>query len=132
MPVRIQRRRTRGWKMPSNTVYVGRPTKWGNDLQIGDKPGCGGMVNCPCLAPCAGATAEDCVQFYRDTRGQEWWFKPEELEQIRGKNLACWCPLISQGKYVPCHADVLLSIANEIPMEEVIRENTRWAKGEAV
>ena len=27
-PVRIQRKRTKGWKMPPNTVYVGRPTEW--------------------------------------------------------------------------------------------------------
>src|SRR3972149_2913182 len=30
MPRRIQRKRTKGWRMPANTVYVGRPTKWGN------------------------------------------------------------------------------------------------------
>ena len=30
MPVRIQRQRTAGWRMPPNTVYVGRPTIYGN------------------------------------------------------------------------------------------------------
>ena len=34
-PVRIQRKRTKGWKMPPNTVYVGRPTEWGNPFKIG-------------------------------------------------------------------------------------------------
>ena len=34
MPIRIQRRRTRGWKMPPNTVYVGRPTRWGNPFHV--------------------------------------------------------------------------------------------------
>jgi hypothetical protein len=29
-PQRIQRKRAQGWRMPANTVYVGRPTKWGN------------------------------------------------------------------------------------------------------
>lgn len=29
-PVRIQRKRTKGWRMPEGAVYVGRPTKWGN------------------------------------------------------------------------------------------------------
>ena len=29
-PKRIQRRRTKGWRMPKNTVYVGRPSRWGN------------------------------------------------------------------------------------------------------
>ena len=32
-PIRIQRKRTKGWKMPPNTVYVGRPTKWGNPFK---------------------------------------------------------------------------------------------------
>ena len=36
-PVRIQKR-SKGWKMPENTVYVGRPTKWGNPFVVG-KPG---------------------------------------------------------------------------------------------
>lgn len=29
-PIRVQRSRAKGWKMPANTVYVGRPTVWGN------------------------------------------------------------------------------------------------------
>ncbi len=34
-PKRIQRKRTKGWRMPANAVYVGRPTKWGNPAEIG-------------------------------------------------------------------------------------------------
>lgn len=33
-PARIQRKRTKGWKMPEGTVYVGRPSKWGNPYSI--------------------------------------------------------------------------------------------------
>lgn len=36
MPKRIQRRRTKGWRMPPDTVYVGRPGKWGNPFKVGD------------------------------------------------------------------------------------------------
>ena len=36
MPQRIQRRRTKGWRLPPNSRYVGRPTKWGNPF-IGDR-----------------------------------------------------------------------------------------------
>jgi hypothetical protein len=32
---------------------------------------------------------------------------PSDLLPLRGKNLACWCKL---GE--PCHADVLLELAN--------------------
>lgn len=35
MPKRIQRKRTKGWKMPEGTVYVGRPTQWGNPFAVG-------------------------------------------------------------------------------------------------
>lgn len=35
-PQRIQRRRTSGWRMPDNTIYVGRPTKWGNPFAYRD------------------------------------------------------------------------------------------------
>lgn len=44
------------------------------------------------------------------------WVKkepPKSLEPLRGKNLACWCPI---GE--PCHADVLLEIANQEPTDE--------------
>ena len=34
MPLRIQRKRTKGWKMPGGAVYAGRPTKWGNPFVI--------------------------------------------------------------------------------------------------
>ena len=33
-PIRIQRKRTKGWRMPPNTVYVGRPTIWGNPFHV--------------------------------------------------------------------------------------------------
>ena len=34
-PERIQRKRTKGWKMPENTVSVCRPGKWGNPFRVG-------------------------------------------------------------------------------------------------
>ncbi|WP_342394587.1 DUF4326 domain-containing protein [Prescottella agglutinans] len=36
MPQRIQRRRTRGWRMPEGAVYVGRPSGWGNPFKVGE------------------------------------------------------------------------------------------------
>ena len=35
MPVRIQRRRTRGWKLPEGAVCVSRPSRWGNPIKVG-------------------------------------------------------------------------------------------------
>lgn len=99
MPKRIQRKRTKGWKMPANTVYVGRPGKYGNTFKIGDKD----------LIEDRPMDAADCVRYF------EWslaYAAPEMIvewkRELQGKDLACWCPLDQ-----PCHADVLLKLANE-------------------
>lgn len=34
VPPRIQRQRTKGWRMPEGAVYVGRPTRWGNPFAV--------------------------------------------------------------------------------------------------
>lgn len=36
MPVRIQRKRARGWKAPEGAVYVGRPSRWGNPFTVAE------------------------------------------------------------------------------------------------
>ena len=99
-PKRIQRKRTKGWKMPPNTVYVGRPSKYGNDFKVGDKD----------LIEDRPMTAEDAVKYF------EWSlaYAPQEMidewrEELRGKDLACWCA--EDAEY--CHADVLLELVNK-------------------
>ena len=93
-PKRIQRKRTKGWKMPANTVYVGRPTKWGNPYKV-DK----------------NTDAELAVEYFetmlRDGTTECYPMEEIIVGELRGKNLACFCPLNK-----PCHADVLLEIAN--------------------
>ncbi|MBF9653902.1 DUF4326 domain-containing protein, partial [Streptococcus pseudopneumoniae] len=37
-PVRIQLRRTKGWRMPANTVKVDRTTIYGNPFRVGEDP----------------------------------------------------------------------------------------------
>jgi hypothetical protein len=120
-PCRIQRKRVKGWRMPPNTVYVGRGSVWGNPFKEGEhwRHGLGRIetgnvaFNTQLLKAFGDRklTREDCMKAYRiylDYAGipsREWhWPEPSDL---RGKNLACWCPL---GQ--PCHADVLLEMAN--------------------
>lgn len=93
-PKRIQRKRTKGWRMPPNTVYVGRPTKWGNPYIIGTR---------------LNLTRKETVNLFRKYFAKWQTDLTEDVqEQLRGKDLACWCPLDQ-----PCHADVLLEIANQ-------------------
>ena len=95
-PKRIQRKRTKGWRMPDGAVYVGRPTKWGNPWAVGD------VYDTP-----EPATRAQVVTWYRGV-----FMTPSRVEQakeLRGKDLVCWCPLDQ-----PCHADVLLEIANKV------------------
>lgn len=89
MPVRVQRKRTKGWKMPPDTIYVGRPTKWGNPF------------------PLSELSRETAVHFFRTGITDTLRSDPHALDELRGKNLACFCALDQ-----PCHADVLLEIAN--------------------
>lgn len=99
-PIRVQLRRTKGWKMPPNTVSVARGPrrKWGNPFKIGDF----GIPD--------GLAAK--VRFREWLDGFITGPKPPNLDEVRdalrGKNLACWCPLDQ-----PCHVDVLLDLAND-------------------
>lgn len=106
-PMRIQRKRIKGWRMPENTVYVGRPTKWSNPFKIGmSHPYLGWIWKDGRKA----LSREMAIDMYTDMIKNEIKTNQEFrefLERIKGKNLACWCPLNQ-----PCHADVLLKIAN--------------------
>lgn len=99
MPQRIQRRRTKGWRIPEGAVYVGRPTKWGNPFRVGKE--------IPFLP---GRKVQDnlhAVSLFVGSAPQNEQLVAAAKAELKGKNLVCWCSL-----RVPCHADVLLKIAN--------------------
>jgi uncharacterized protein DUF4326 len=111
MAERIQLRRTKGWRKPEGAVVVARPSRWGNPWRVGEASPFGDH---------APMTREDAVSVYRYTIGapgmapnaDDSWRPSREFEKVvraelAGKDLACWCPLDQ-----PCHADVLLEIAN--------------------
>lgn len=122
-PRRIQRQSVRGWTIPDRAEYVGRPKKWGNPF----------LLSTPMLAAADGAGEYTSVTATDATHAVELFEKwlagdlvlppkarmssPPTREQIRrelaGLDLVCWCPLVDDhGRTVPCHADVLLDIAN--------------------
>lgn len=113
MPKRIQRKRTKGWKMPPNTVYVGRPSKWGNPYKAGEKVELGDFIyyGIKELEQYENITPEHNLHamqlFYFFTQVLKKYGKLD-LSELKGKNLACWCPLDK-----PCHADILLKLANK-------------------
>ena len=97
-PKRIQRSRAKGWKMPANAIYVGRPTVWGNPYVVGSE-----LMNGETL------TAEKAVELYEQHIADN--FSERDIRHcLHDKDLACWCALDE-----PCHADVLLRIANSRP-----------------
>jgi hypothetical protein len=102
MPERIQLRRTKGWKMPPNTVKVDRTTIWGNPFVVG-KPG--GAYT---------AMVKDrrhAWSLYKSIAADNPKLVEAARAELRGKNLACWCP--KENPYEDCcHAAVLLEIAN--------------------
>lgn len=103
-PQRIQRKRVKGWKMPPNTISVTRPGIYGNPYRLND-PRWGNIK-----------TAAESVERYRQLLARRKENEGEAFEKwiarLRGKNLACFCEI---GK--PCHADLLLEIANETAAE---------------
>lgn len=126
-PQRIQRKRTKGWRMPEGAVYVGRPTKWGNPFTVGGNPS-----RFSTALPQTCETVEAAVECYRYFASQ--WMRitrGEWIHGLRGKHLACWCPLYdTEGNRVPCHADVLLQVANGWDDEQASRLLS--PRGEAV
>lgn len=116
MPVRIQLRRTKGWRLPPAAVVVSRPTVFGNPFVVGRDgnaaecarrfrdwltgpeplPGCGRMIGGAWAAEWDGLRAKLLAR----------------LPELRGKDLACWC---KPGE--ACHADVLLELANQPDLE---------------
>jgi uncharacterized protein DUF4326 len=105
---RIQRKRTKGWRMPPNTVYVGRGSRYGNPWRLLNEEGFpliehidGRCVSVP--DDDWDAAEQKVVDLFR-----EQCLDGLPLAPLRGKNLACWCGI---GK--PCHADALLEIANK-------------------
>lgn len=113
-PQRVQRKRTKGWKMPENTVYVGRGSQWGNPFKVG----CGftdpyGQWRIPENNRQAVSFFNSwAVSYIPERQGVNPSMIPlvnnNKLDELKGKNLACWCRLDQH-----CHADILLKLANE-------------------
>ena len=91
-PRRLQLSRAPGWRLPAGAVSVAAPTKWANPFRPARR------------TPAANAAA---VEHYREYLAANPDLLHLAAPELAGRDLACWCP-----PSLPCHADVLLAIAN--------------------
>ena len=102
-PRRVRLSRAKGWRMPAHTVKVDRSTRWGNPWSIEKAREVGYTgTDAELRRMCVSVFDNAC-----DKRLPAVEAITANIEQLRGKNLACWCPIDE-----PCHADILLVIAN--------------------
>lgn len=103
MPKRVQMTRNKPWRASNpDAVIVARPSKWGNPFKVGERAMTtkGGYAKIRDRA--------HAVELFRQ-KFERWRgsYSAEMIHELRGKDLACLCPLEE-----PCHADVLLELAN--------------------
>jgi Domain of unknown function (DUF4326) len=81
-------------RVPEGAVKVTRPGRWGNPHPVGKA--------CRTCGDGAVHDLDEALElFLRDVD------RDAVRRELRGRDLACWCPI---GQ--PCHADLLLRIAN--------------------
>ncbi len=118
MPNRVQLQRVKGWRMPANTRKVDRTTVFGNPFDS-VKHGTSDAVRNHRLWLTGALTNEQLLAQYPDIVAKHLIARRrrvlESLAQLRGMNLACWCPPAR-----PCHADLLLKLANEKTADETV------------
>lgn len=102
-PKRIQRKRTKGWRMPEGAVYVGRGSKWGNPFRWESPSAIAALERGEIARAAIAESRADAVQMFRHC----FLLFADDLAELRGKDLVCWC-----AEDQPCHADVLLEWAN--------------------
>ena len=99
MPKVLNIRDLPGHKIPEGAVYVGRAalrcrlaaSRWGNKYRMGPM----------------NVNADTSLRYYRSWVDQKLRLDPHFLDPLIGHDLVCWC---APG---PCHADILLELANK-------------------
>jgi hypothetical protein len=107
-PLRIQRKRAKGFRLPTGTVCVTRPGKWGNPFETADEFAVAFrmVAESVAAAPIFPRNPWSCDQEFR-----RMVVIVRDIKELHGKTLACWCSLDN-----PCHADVLAREASKRPV----------------
>lgn len=92
--------------MPIGAVYVGRPTVYGNPWTLADAAHLTDLSETEKWQWIVDRYERELRE--RGGTGEDTFIRlPDLKDALRGRDLACWCP---PGR--PCHADVLLRVAN--------------------
>lgn len=123
MPVRVQRKRVKGWEMPQGCRYVGRPTRHGNPYMVVhiDNNGSWGYevrdrrthILVSHTQRHQAQALEIALALYECHVKDMIAHDPFWLKDLEGLDLMCWC-----GLSQPCHADILLARANGLPLPD--------------
>ena len=83
-------------ELTENSVYIGRPSKWGN----------------PYIRGVHGTKSEVIQKYEEYLRNSPELLKA--LSELNGKDLVCWC------SPRPCHGNVIIKLINELENESII------------
>ena len=120
-PVRVQRKRVKGFNLQAASpnglpvVYVGRPSRWGNPFEVTPEYSRELAVQMYALhlSSYFGWVVRETARAWKGWPVQSTEFE-DWIRPLRGKNLACWCGIrYNNDERIPCHADILLELANE-------------------
>lgn len=79
--------------VPAGAIYVGRGSPWGNPFKIG-----------------IDGTRQEVIAMFKVYAIARLKSEPDWLLPLQGKDLVCWC------SPQPCHADILIKLANGVPL----------------
>jgi hypothetical protein len=130
-------------------IYVGRGSTWGNPFRIVKFSNGEYGIKTDDSKQCTDILVKNCLPIYKKKEDAvmdsimcyDYYLLPyrhgeslmkfyqsmaemdEIILKLKGKNLVCWCPIHENNMYHHCHADLLLSLANKIPLKDVIDRN---------
>lgn len=107
--MRIQRKRSKGFKLPDNCICISRGTKWGNPFTVSELGRTEAIRRFKeCLLKPAMAYRYFCYMEETITQTNRFRWMAEHLQDLRGKDIACFCSTDED-----CHGDVLIELLNE-------------------
>lgn len=109
--IRTQRTRQRTPGIPPGSVYVGRPTQWGNPAVIGEYFN-GSLIRANFDAVAAFYDHCKRMALNNPVAFRDWLFP------LIDRNVCCWCSTDE-----PCHGDILIALTRHLKTILEIRDD---------